>query len=122
MPPLAARAVRLKGVFRAGPATWVSVSTAAIAAPPGGAAVPPAVELRPIAYRRDSRVEVILSTPSSSRSGASVEQQAASLSLEPAASDASIEARVAAALAAAAGGGDWGALEALLLQTLQGES
>lgn len=124
--------LRVKGVFRMAAARWEAVSAApgpfaAAAAAPETEAVtaPVAVELREMAYRADSRVEIILgisaaTSPAACPSGGSNndrrEQQASSSSLADDAS--SVELRVAKALGAAAAG-DWALLQALLLATLQ---
>ncbi|PSC70787.1 cobalamin biosynthesis [Micractinium conductrix] len=99
--------LRVKGVFRVSPRQWVAVSAApppatagAVAAgegsgsggsggsaAAGAAAASEAVELREIAYRRDSRVEIILDTKATAAAAA-----------------AAAAATAAAAVAASAGG------------------
>jgi len=146
---LVPRTLRLKGVLRVASATWVAVSAAPGAAPtareqdapapsseaasssqpppPAAAAAAAApVELSEIAYRRDSRVEMIIdvaaaaacSTQAADRDASlaagALEQQAAQLGLDD---GGSLELRVAAALSQAAAG-DWDSMEALLLQTM----
>ena len=128
------RTLRLKGVFRVSSKTWMAVSAApahaaaAAASCSAGAALhsqPAAVQLSEIAYRRDSRAEVIIdvaaaassscpATPDVSLTAGCLEQQAAQLGLEE---GGGMERQVEAALRQAAAG-DWGGLEALLQQTL----
>jgi hypothetical protein len=131
--------LRVKGVFRVAASTWVAASAApgpaavaaqatagvaaagaaaaeATPAAAGGAGGIP-VELRETAYRRDSRVEIILDTAATAAAAAA----AAAAGVTPAAtggSGSTHKQRVTAALGHA-GAGDWAALEALLLATLE---
>lgn len=142
LPPLAACSLRLKGIFRVAPATWVAVSAARAAAAAAAAAgtadaagaaaetsssAAAAVELTEIAYRRDSRAEVIVTAAGDGSSKGRLEEaaagagcssslvrQAAGLSIAEA--EGGMEQEVAAAVHQAAAG-DWAALEALLLAT-----
>ncbi|KAL4451816.1 hypothetical protein ABPG75_007478 [Micractinium tetrahymenae] len=158
------RVLRLKGVFRVSPKLWVAVSAAPTPAAGGSSSSsssdcnssghagsssgvqhekpePPPVELREIAYRRDSRVEVILDTAAAaalaaaaaegsgvaceaaSGDGGSLEAQVGGLSLggSPASgsSGMSSEAMPIDAALGRATACDWSALEALLLATLE---
>lgn len=125
------RTLRLKGVFRVSSKTWVAISAAPAAAAAASLAdaapssQPAAAQLSEIAYRRDSRAEVIIdvaaaassscpAAPDVSLTAGCLEQQAAQLGLEE---GGGMERQVAAALRQAAAG-DWGGLEALLQQTL----
>ena len=132
LPQLVAATLRAKAVLRVGPKTWVAVSAApshmhapaaaavaADAAPADAAAAPaaapaaamPALELIETAYRRDSRVEVIIDVAACRGSGSS--SSGGSSSEQSAAAGGDTVQRVADALQQAATG-DWAALEALL--------
>lgn len=121
LPPLVDATLRVKAVLRVGAKAWVAVSAAPAHAPAAadaaaGTAAAPAVELVETAYRRDSRVEVIIDVAAcrsrgDGSSGSGEEQLAAA--------DGGTAQRVAAALQQAAAG-DWLALETLLLGALQG--
>lgn len=88
---------RLKGVFRVGPTRWEAASSSASTLGGGLGVRQQLVELKEVSYRRDSRMEIILSSGSDADAD---------------------EDHCRRALAAAAAG-DWQHVEALLLSTLQ---
>lgn len=100
--------LRVKGVFRVSPKTWVAVSAAPTPAAAAAAAASADVELAEIAYRRDSRVEVIVDVATAAAANADG-QEVSSGAAEP-----GVAQRVAGALRQAAAG-DWTALEELLV-------
>lgn len=131
------RSLRVKGIFRVHQKTWVAVSAAPEAGGAGACHQPgtepadgdvawaegagaAAVQLTEVAYRRDSRVEVILEVAACC---GSLAQQAAAVGLEEpgAGSDEGSGTPTGQAVDAAlrhGASGDWEALEALVIVTL----
>ena len=139
--------LRLKGVFRVGPETWVAANNVAAGRSTAGAAAPAAreVELRATAYRGASRVEIIVSAGGGQESssggrnatvGGGGEQEAppafhrqqeggkaavtaAAAALAGPAAEATTPAATAAAALRQGIAGDWSQLQQLLVQCTQ---